>query len=203
MMLAGASAVLFAGCGGSSHKTAATTSSAVTTAAASSPAPNPAITHRLLTSSEMPPGFSAQGQPNVFSTIAQWVQQVGSSSNSPQRETARLERIGFVAAASVNLSSSQGYGISLVEQFRSPVGPHAELANTLATVNGGPTGQVRFSVRTIPNSAGFGSPGSNHGVNVAFADGDYYYVVGEQPNAPANRAGVIASAQKLYDRVRG
>jgi hypothetical protein len=136
-------------------------------------------------------------------SIAQWVQQVGSPSTSPQSETARLKRIGFVAAASLNLSSSQGDGISLVEQFRSPAGPRFELANTLATVNGGPAGQVRFSVPGIPRSAGFGAPGSNSGVNVAFAGGDYYYVVGEQPSARANRAGVIASAQKLYHRVRG
>lgn len=202
MTLAGALAVLLAGCGGSGHKPAATTSSGVTTTPATSSAPEPPITHRLLTRSEMPPGFAAQGQPSVSLTIAQWVQQVGSPSNSPQSETARLKRIGFVAAASLNLNSSQGAGISLVERFRSPAGPRSELANTLATVNGGPAGQVRFSVPGIPKSAGFGAAGSNSGVNVAFADGDYYYVVGEQPNAPANRAGVIASAQKLYHRVR-
>ena len=55
----------------------------------------------------------------------------------------------------------------------------------------------------IPHSAGFGGAGSNSGVNVAFAKGDYYYLVGEQPSAPANRAAVIASAQKLYQRVPG
>ena len=30
-----------------------------------------------------------------------------------------------------------------------------------------------------------------------------YYLVGEQPSARANRAAVIASAQKLYHRVHG
>ena len=204
MILGGALAVVLAGCGGSGHKATATTSSVVTRATTvGSSAPEPAITRRLLTSSEMPAGFSAQGQPSVSSTIAQWVQQVVSPSNSPQSETARLKRIGFVAAASLNLNSSQGDGISLVEQFRSPAGPRSELANTLATVDGGPPGQVRFSVPAIPHSAGFGAPGSDNGVNVAFADGDYYYVVGEQPNAPANRAGVVASAETLYHRVRG
>lgn len=202
MILAGALAVLLDGCGGSSHKTVATTSS-VATAAPGAAAPEPAIAHRLLTSSEMPPGFSAQGRPSVSSSIAQWVQQVASPSNSPQSETVRLKQIGFVAAATLNLISSQGAGISLVEQFRSPAGPRSELANILATVNGGPAGQVRFSVPGVPHSAGFGGSGSNNGVNVAFADGDYYYVVGEQPNAPANRAGAIASAQRLYHRVRG
>ena len=151
----------------------------------------------------MPPGFSAQGRPTVYSTIVTWAQGTDTPSYQLKSETARLKRLGFVAAATLDLNSSQGDGISLVEQFRSPAGPRSELANTLATVNGGPAGQVRFAAPGIPHSAGFGAPGSNNGVNVAFADGDYYYLVGEQPNARANRAGVIASAQKLYHRVRG
>ncbi len=151
----------------------------------------------------MPPGFSAQGRPTVYSTIATWVQGTQTPSYQLQSETARLKRLGFVAAATLNLGSSQGDGLSMVEQFRSPAGPRSELANTLATVNGGPSGQVRFPAPRIPHSAGFGAPGSNNGVNVAFANGDYFYVVGEQPNARANRAGVIASAQELYRRVHG
>lgn len=40
-------------------------------------------------------------------------------------------------------------------------------------------------------------------MNVAFTDGDYFYLVGEEANAPADRAAVIAAAQKLYHRVNG
>jgi hypothetical protein len=148
----------------------------------------------------MPAGFTAQGDPSVSPTIAQFLQQIQTSPDQLRSETARLKRIGFVTAASQNLNSAQGPGVSVVEQFRSPVGARSELAHNLATFTAG-AGQVKFSVPGIPHSAGFGGSGANNGVNVAFADGDYYYLVGEEPSSRANRAAVIASAQKLYHRV--
>lgn len=200
--LAGAAvAISLAACGGASHKTAGTTSSVVTTAPASTSAPEPAITHGLLTSSEMPAGFTAQGDPSVSPTVAEFLQQVQTPSDQLQSETARLKRIGFVTSASQNLNSAQGDGVSEVEQFRSPAGAQSELAHNLATFTAG-AGEVKFSVPGIPHATGFGGSGANSGVNVAFADGDYYYLVGEQPSAPANRAAVIRSAQKLYRRVQ-
>jgi hypothetical protein len=204
VLLAGAVAVIsLAACGGSSHKTTtAATSSVVTTAPATASAPKPAITRRLLTPSEMPTGFTAQGDPSVSPNVAEFLQQVQTAPAQLKGETARLKRIGFVTAASQNLNSAQGAGISVVEQFRSPAGAGSEFRNSVATFTAGP-GQVKFPVSGIPHAAGFGGTGPNAGVNVAFADGDYYYLVGEQPNAPANRAAVIRSAQKLYHRVHG
>lgn len=196
--------LLLTACGGSSHKTIAApkTSSVVTTAPASSSAAKPAITQRLLTSSEMPTGFTAQGEPTVSPNVAAFLQQVQTSPDQLKSETARLKRIGFVTAASQNLNSAQGAGIAVVEQYRSPSGARSELAHNIATFAAGP-GQLRFAVPGIPHAAGFGGTDPNGGVNVAFSDGDYYYLVGEQPNARANRDAVIASAQKLYHRVHG
>lgn len=90
----------------------------------------------------------------------------------------------------------------MVEEFRSPHGARSELANNLATFTAG-SGQLKFSVPWIAHTGGFGGSGSGGGVNVVFADGDYYYLVGEQPNGRANPAAVIKSAQELQHRVHG
>jgi hypothetical protein len=148
----------------------------------------------------MPTGFTAQGDPSVSLNVAVFLQQVQTPPDQIASETARLERIGFVTAASQNLNSAQGAGISLVEQFRAPAGARSEFVHSVATFTAGP-GRMKFPVPGIPGAAGFGGSGPGQGVNVAFADGDYYYLVGEEPNARANRAAVIASAQKLYHRV--
>jgi hypothetical protein len=153
----------------------------------------------------MPARFSAAGKPTVATGIQQWVSgfQQLPPGETLSSETARLKRIGFVAAATLNLNGAGGGGVSLVEQFRSAVGPRSELAGAVASDNGG-SGVVTFHVPGIPHVVGFGGVGADQGVNVAFADGNYYYyLVGEQASTPANRAAVIASAQKLYHRVNG
>ena len=194
------------GCGGSTHS-ASTTNSVATTAPASSSAPHPAIAHRLLTTSEMPTGVSAAGNPTVATSIQQWLSgEQLAPGQTMSSETARLKRIGFLAAARLNLNSAAGAGISIVEQLRSSAGARAELANTLSMFkasNNGGVGVVTFRVAGIPGAIGFGGPKTQpgSGVNVAFTDGDYFYLVGEEANAPANRAAVIAAAQKLYHRV--
>lgn len=201
VVLAGASAVmLLAACGGSSHKTS-TTSSVVTTPPASSSASLPAVAHRLLTSSEMPAGFTANGQPSVSTGVPQWLAQSQTPAKQVAPETARLKRLGFVAGATLALNSAKGPGLSLVEQFRSPAGARSELKSQTLTFEVAP-GFQKFPAPGIPGALGFGF--GNGGVNVAFADGDYYYVVGEAvPSTAANQAVVIASAAKLYHRVHG
>jgi hypothetical protein len=149
----------------------------------------------------MPAGFSAAGDPSVYPTIAQWLGGNQTPANQMASETARLKRLGFVAGATLNLNSAKGPGLSLLEQFRTPAGARDELlaqANTFARS----TGFERFAVPGIPTSVGFGFSGN--GVNVSFANGDYYYLVGEAVRlSAANEAAVVASAKKLYQRVRG
>jgi hypothetical protein len=78
----------------------------------------------------------------------------------------------------------------------------AELANQVSSFKSS-TGSVgTFLVPGIPNAVGFGTPGLGVGVNLAFADGSYFYLVGEAvPDTPANKQAVIGAAQKLYHRV--
>jgi hypothetical protein len=206
MILGGAVALMLAGCGGSSHK-AATTSSVATSAPTTSPttssAPQAAITRRLLRGSEIPRGFSPAGPPSVTPTIQEFVASIETPSPQVASVTARYKRLGFVTAASQQLNGPDGGGVSLVEQFRSPAAARSELANDLATFDGGPAGRINFRLPGVPNSGGFGGQGTGGGVNVAWAAGDYYYLIGEQANAASNRAEVIAAAQKLYHRING
>jgi hypothetical protein len=53
-------------------------------------------------------------------------------------ETARLHRLGFVAAAREDLRSSGEAGLSIAERFRSPAGARAELTNQLRNVQRSP-----------------------------------------------------------------
>jgi hypothetical protein len=62
---------------------------------------------------------------------------------------------------------------------------------------------VNFSLPGVPVSGGWAGEGPGNGVNIVFAVGDYYYLVGEQANGAANRAGLIQTAERPYRRVRG
>ena len=66
----------------------------------------------------------------------------------------------------------------------------------------GPNGA--FPVTGIPGAVGL-EPTGSPAVNVAFASGDYYYLVGAfvpKENA-SSRAAVVAAAKHLYQRVQG
>jgi hypothetical protein len=139
----------------------------------------------------------------VASSIKQLLIQDETPSPQVASETARYKKLGFVTSASQQLNGAGGGGVVNVEQFRSPAGARSEGANALATFDGGPGSRVNFSVPGVPHSGGWAGNGAGAGLNVVFAAGDYYYLIGEQANGSANRAGVIASAQKLYHRVRG
>ena len=66
---------------------------------------------------------------------------------------------------------------------------------------------VVFAVAGIPGAVGFEQTGASGGRNVAFADGRFYYLVGDGWNNSAKdavpRATLIAAATKLYQRVHG
>ncbi len=63
-----------------------------------------------------------------------------------------------------------------------------------------------FPVTGIPGAIGFGGSGQgSSGINVAFDEGDYYYLVGQSVSAlgPGPEHALIAAAQSLYHRVHG
>jgi hypothetical protein len=196
-------ALMVAGCGGSSLKTStvgtsapAATSSTTTTAST----PTSGIASRLLASNELP-GFKG-GQPSVSNTASAWLAHL--QTPSYYFETKRLTRLGFVAGASENLTGPSGRdGLSLVEQFKTPGGARSELANELKVSQTTAPGYAPFPVAGIPGALGFAAAGP--GVNLAFASGDYYYLVGAFVStvSASSEATIIAAAKRLYRRVHG
>jgi hypothetical protein len=194
--------LMLAGCGGSSHKTpTAATSTLATTTSTATTARTPAsgIASRVLTSNELN-GFTGS-QPSVNHTVGSWVAQTKNPSVPIASETRRLTRLGFVAAATEDLTGpNRRDGLSLVEQFKTPGGARSELANEhkfKATV----PGYQPFAAPGIPGAFGYAAQGP--GLNIAFASGDYYYLVGEFVPAvsASSEATLRAAAKRLYQHV--
>jgi hypothetical protein len=198
---------MLAGCGGSSHKTStAATRAPATTAstAATASTPTSGIASWVLTSNELPVGFTGS-QPSVDNTISGWLADSQTPSSQVASETKRLTRLGFVAGASENLTGPSGGGVSIAEQFKTPGGARSELANEVKLFKANDAGYYEaFPVAGIPGAFGLAEAGQPPGVNVAFASGDYYYLVGAQVSATASsEATIIAAARRLYRRVHG
>jgi hypothetical protein len=203
-------AIVLAGCGGSSHNATSSGTATATTATQLPPgAPPPALRSvrgRVLTAGELA-GFEPGGSRLLGIGPTSWVVGEELPRSQRAREVARLQRLGFVAAVGERLHPSGGgpaEGLSIVEQLRSPGSARREVAFALAH-NHGP-GFSEFAVPAIPGARGFGgSSSATSGINVAFAKGSYYYLVGAGwPAGTASvptRATVIAAALRLYDRV--
>jgi hypothetical protein len=184
-------AILVAGCGGASHKRAQL------------PTALRGVIGRTLVTGEL----------SGFTPAALLASYGGAYRELPEdkrpQELARLKSLGFIGALRERLVAARGSrarGLSIVEQFRSPRGARAELANQVQRVKA--SGRVTaFAVPAIPGARGFGGPGPPNGRNVVFTKGSYYYLVGVgwptgDRSAPT-RATVIAAARRLYRRVRG
>jgi hypothetical protein len=123
-------------------------------------------------------------------------------------QVGRLRKLGFVAGVGENLAvagNEDRFGVSAVEQFSSASAARAELRYT-STANGPWTD---FPVHGIPGARGFeeiAHPGTS-GRNVAFADGDYAYIVGAGWNGGSangvSRSTLESAALVLYHRVHG
>jgi hypothetical protein len=203
--LAGLAVVILAGCGGGSDNspTAAKATTASTPPTAS--APTSGIASLMLANNELP-GFTA-GAPTTDHTVRAWVTDSQTPSSQVAAETKRLTRDGFVAGASENLTGPTGPGLSIAEEFKTGAGARAELADEQKGNKADFAAFRRFAVPAIPGAIGFGGSGNGSaGINVAFAAGDRYYLVGEIVGADASsitpRAEhtLIAAAQHLYHR---
>lgn len=96
-------------------------------------------------------------------------------------------------------------GLSEVEQFRSARAARAEIAAESGPLPGAGT-YGTFTVPGIPGARGFSFlQGGSGGINIAFAKGPYFYLVGQetpgQESVKAATAGLVAAAQHLYHRV--
>jgi hypothetical protein len=182
--------------------TAATPATSSSTAAAS-PQPAAGIAARLLADNDLR-GFTAS-PPAVNTTARSWVTAEELPPTQVDSEFAKLTRLGFIRGAREDLTMGNTPGLSLFEQFHTNKAARTELAVDTAPASAGP-GYKRFAVPGIPGARGFTVIQSGQGgVNVAFAKGPYYYLVGQElatgESTKASIANVIAAAQHLYHRL--
>jgi hypothetical protein len=193
-------ALALAGCGSSSNN-AATSASA---SAARSAAASAAVASRVLRAQELA-GFTPSGRPTVGSSPKTWVEGLGIPPENQPSELERYEKEGLVAAELEQLAAAHAgsaRGLSLVEDFNSPEAAAFELASQGKQLQ--KLGAKTFAVSAIPGAHGY----TQHSrINVEFADGTYYYLVGARwlpgTPSPTTTAAVIAAAQRLYRRNHG
>jgi hypothetical protein len=197
-------AVLVAACGSSGHKVSTTTRKSSSSAASANP-PRSGIRARLLTNNELA-GFQSVGV-SIYTNPSGWLSgDQGVPAAQKAAEQAMLKRDGFRAGARENLMNGGTPGLSLVEQFRSPGAARDAFAlyRSQFKAPGATDGTYApFHVPGIPGAMGFSLGGSGGGINIAFSDGAYYYLVGRIGGSPTTTASLIAAAQHLYHRVHG
>jgi hypothetical protein len=213
LILCGAlGAVALGGCGGSqtsSHGTTRPLTTRSSSPRAHAPAALASIRGRMLNNNELA-GFTESGRV-IGLTPKMWLQENQTPRNQLGSEAARLGRLGFVKGVTENLSggSSQGTvsGLSLVEQFRTPNAARSELASEVREFRKSVTPPARyfaFPVAGIPGAQGSGTASTGMaGIYLAFAHGDYYYLVGEGgPDlGELKKAALNTAAVHLYHRV--
>jgi hypothetical protein len=160
------------------------------------------------------PGFVSMQYPTIVRSPALWATTVEKSS-TPAGETQRLRELGFVSGIDEHLFGRYPVtadALSLAEQYRSSASARAELvyqytqARSSARTSGGTF--TPFSVTGLPGARGWeASSGNSVGLNVIFASGPFYYVVGagfprHAPFAPT-RARITAAANFLDLLVNG
>jgi hypothetical protein len=202
-----AAAVLVAGCGSSGHKASTTETGATSSTAPAPSATATGIRSRLLVSNELP-GF-ASGSVSVYTTAQEWLSSPNNQQSAAQAaaEKAMLTREGFRAGATENLTgSSTAGGLSLVEQFRSAAAAQHALAfyaSGFKAPSSTAGAYAPFKVRGIPGAVGFSVGGVSGGINIAFTQGDSYYLVGREGGSATAIAGLKTAALRLYNRLRG
>jgi hypothetical protein len=206
-MVLGGAMMLLAGCGGSgkSATTHSTVTSAPPTTAASAAAPRTGLATRVLTNDELP-GFTASEAPTVEHDPRLYL--VGSNDTGAQltADLARLKQLGFKAAVSENLSAPGQDGLAVVEQLGSARAARAEVAGDIREVKGLGGTFGTFPVRGIPGAIGYSlSSPQGAGINITWAVGPYYYLVGETLSSlqKASENTLSVAALHLYRRTHG
>jgi hypothetical protein len=177
--------------------------------AAASPKPLP-LSARLIKGGEFL-GFTLKA-PTSYKTAKAWVAtgaHIRLTATQARAEVARLTREGFKELLAEFLDSAQGpgSGLSWVMQLGSPASARAELAAEVRDEKAQGQAAETFRVSAIPGAVGFGgSFGNSGGENIVFADGSFFYLVGNGWSGSTHnprRAALIEAATKLYKRVHG
>jgi hypothetical protein len=150
-------------------------------------------------SAEQGAGFTPLGRRQVGTSAASWA----TVNQLPAGEATRLERLGFVVGGREDLVGPDRLaGLSMVEGFRSRAGARDELVKVLHGLVR--PGDKAFAVPGVPGARGYYAVGS--GINAAFADGAFCYLVGAEeppPGTPGgtSRASLVTAVQRLYRQV--
>jgi hypothetical protein len=191
-----------------SHKSSTTSTAA--TQPSNTPAPPywnsspgsilPGISYRLISKSDLP-SFQFVDGSSVDGVHTWLAAEKGITPRARAAERAMLTRNGFRQGAREDLRNGLTPGWSLVEEFRSPQDARAAMAFYDAqNKNGAGGGFKSFSVPGIPGAKGL-TDDTNHGVNIAFTAGGYYYMVGQAGGGAVAIATMNAAALRLYHRV--
>ena len=160
------------------------------------------------------PDFIVTSAPTVIHNARAWAGTVERSA-TPTREATRLLALGFIGGAREQMHGRfplAAEAISIVEQYRSAAGAQAELtyqrSRNLTSVRAFGQKVTLLHQIMVPGAFGWVATGGQFtGINVMFADGPYFYLVGSGAapathGAPSPRT-VIAAAQMEYLLVHG
>ncbi|MGZ6693619.1 MAG: hypothetical protein ACXVHQ_40290 [Solirubrobacteraceae bacterium] len=163
-----------------------------------------AIEQRVLRDGEFA-GFVAPAHVSVARDVGAFLRGVPASQATA--DVRRLRRAGFVAAITEHLRSTvtpvDRDAISTVVQFRRVDSARAEVTHALA---GEGAHLTAFAAPAIPGAKGLArSRGYGRSLDIAFANGRFFYLVGcafdARSKRPPTRSQLIAAAQLLYRRV--
>jgi hypothetical protein len=168
---------------------------------------------RVLPSSVFP-HFITTSTPAVIHSARAWAGTV-ERSPTPTREATRLRWLGFIGGVDEQMHGRfplAAEAISIVEQYRSAAGAQAELAyqraSNLTSLRASGQKVTLLHQIMVPGAFGWLATGAQFtGINVMFASGPYFYLVGSGAapathGAPSSRD-VITAAQTEYLLVHG
>jgi hypothetical protein len=162
--------------------------------APASPASAP-LSARVLAPSALP-GFVLTADSAPVRGAYDWA--LVERAQTPGRETARLRALGFLGGFNEQLHArypDAAAAVSVVERYRTASGASRELSYQYAQLRRQPGQRVStFSVPGVPGARGIRIQGQrNVDLNVLFASGSYFYVVGTA--SPAGLHGAPTQAQ--------
>ncbi len=155
---------------------------------------SPPLSARVLALSALP-GFMLAADSAPVSSAAEWSRVEGS--RTPGQESARLRSLGFAGGFDEQLHGRyplQADGVSVAERYRTASGASQELAYQYGRLRDPAGGEATtFSVPGIPGARGVRIQSRRSvDLNVLFASGSYYYLVGT--GGPSGAHGALGQA---------
>jgi hypothetical protein len=166
------------------------------------------LTQQVLPASALH-GFITTQRPTIVRSARTWAAHIDQSA-TPARETALLERLGFIAGAREQLHGLfplAAQAVSVIERYRTAAGARAELASQRAMAEAGWADERVTPLRdiAIPGAIGWIVRGPRTAaINIMFSVGSEYYLVGSGAT-PGTRgaptAGQMIAAAQLENLI--